>query len=70
MLNSSIVLEKGNYLLRYKTDDSHAYGDWNTDPPDDREYYGITLYRETAPEEAPTAPEVPQPNSMPAQPPR
>ena len=54
MLNSSIVLEKGNYLLRFKTDDSHAYNDWNTDPPDDREYYGITLYRETAPEAPPT----------------
>jgi len=50
MLNSTIVLEKGNYLLRYKTDDSHAYDDWNTDPPDDRDYYGITLYREPAPE--------------------
>jgi len=69
MLNSSIVLEKGNYLLRYKTDDSHAYGDWNVDPPDDRDYYGITLYRETAPE-APPVPEVPQPNRFPPAPPR
>lgn len=61
MLNSSIVLEKGNYVLRYKTDDSHAYNEWNSDPPDDRDYYGISLYRE----EAPDAPVVPPPNRMP-----
>ena len=63
MLNSTIVLEKGNYVLRYKTDDSHAYNDWNTDPPDDRDYYGITLYRDPAPA-APDAPMPPQPEHI------
>jgi hypothetical protein len=61
MVNTSIVLDKGNYVLRYKTDDSHAYNDWNSDPPDDREYYGITLQYDTAPE-PPPLPVVPPPN--------
>ena len=56
MLNSTIVLEKGNYVLRFKTDDSHAYNEWNVEPPDDREYYGTTLYRETAASAAPSPP--------------
>lgn len=55
MVNVSIILEKGEYLLHYKSDDSHSYGDWNTDPPDDREYWGITLYKDdgTIPAERP-----------------
>jgi hypothetical protein len=69
MLNSSIVLEKGTYILRYKTDDSHAYNEWNTDPPVDRDYYGITLYSDTAPE-APPAAEPPPPGRYPPRPPR
>ena len=60
MLNTSIVLEKGDYLLRYKTDDSHSFGDWNVTAPDDKEYWGITLYRETTPDTpAPLAPRTP-----------
>jgi hypothetical protein len=50
MVNTNVVLDKGEYLLRYRTDDSHAWGDWNVDPPDDRDYWGITLYRESGPE--------------------
>lgn len=63
MVNTSIVLEKGDYILRYRTDDSHAYGEWNMDPPDDREYWGITLYKDVAPEapEAAEPPETPPP---------
>jgi hypothetical protein len=64
MVNTSIVLEKGDYILRYRTDDSHAYGEWNMDPPDDREYWGITLYKDVAPE----APEAAQPPEMPTPP--
>lgn len=37
-------LSKGDYILHFKTDDSHAYGDWNDDAPDDPDMYGITLY--------------------------
>jgi hypothetical protein len=46
MVNTTIVLDKGEYKLHYRTDDSHSYNDWNSDPPEDAEYYGITLYRD------------------------
>jgi hypothetical protein len=40
-----IRLPAGEYLLRYETDDSHSFGDWNAAPPDDPEAWGITVYR-------------------------
>ena len=46
MVNTSIVLDAGTYTLHYKSDDSHSFGDWNTDPPDDPTMWGITLYRD------------------------
>jgi hypothetical protein len=39
-----ITLPKGTYTLRFRTDDSHAYGRWNADPPRDQERYGITVF--------------------------
>ena len=38
-----IPLEKGSYIVAYNTDDSHAYGDWNADPPFDQDHYGISV---------------------------
>lgn len=49
MVNTTILLERGEYRLRFKSDDSHSFGDWNVDPPDDPQEWGITLYREDAP---------------------
>ena len=49
LVNTTIVLDRGNYVLHYKTDDSHSYMDWNVDPPDDAEYWGITLYNDEVP---------------------
>jgi hypothetical protein len=46
MVNTTLILEKGEYRLRYRSDDSHSYNDWNVDPPDDQEGWGITLYRD------------------------
>lgn len=46
MFNRVIRLEKGDYELHFKTDDSHSYGDWNAAPPDDPDSYGITLISE------------------------
>ncbi|MBI5475686.1 MAG: hypothetical protein HY964_03005 [Ignavibacteriales bacterium] len=43
-VNTTITLDKGNYILHYESDDSHSYGDWNTTPPDDPTMWGITLY--------------------------
>lgn len=39
-----VHLAKGTYTMRFRTDDSHAYGHWNSDPPWDPERYGITVY--------------------------
>jgi hypothetical protein len=46
MVNTTIVLDAGSYTLHYKSDDSHSFGNWNTDPPEDPTMWGITLYRE------------------------
>jgi hypothetical protein len=46
MMNTTTVLEKGRYLLRYQSDDSHSYRDWNVDPPEDQPSWGITVYRD------------------------
>ena len=40
-----LKLDAGDYLVYYKTDDSHSYPDWNEDPPRDRENWGITVFR-------------------------
>ncbi len=58
MVNTTIVLDKGEYKLRYRSDDSHSYPDWNVDPPEDPEYWGITIFRDDSPERIP--PEKPE----------
>lgn len=40
-----ITLPAGAYVLHYRSDGSHAYGDWNDDPPDDPESWGISVFR-------------------------
>jgi hypothetical protein len=44
MVDEVIRLEKGDYIVYYATDDSHAYRDWNSGPPHEQERYGITLW--------------------------
>ncbi len=46
LVNTPILLDKGEYKLRYKSDDSHSFTGWNTDPPDDPTMWGITIYEE------------------------
>jgi len=43
MINEVIRLKAGEYRVYYRTDGSHAYGDWNADPPRDPMYWGITV---------------------------
>jgi hypothetical protein len=66
VVNTTILLDKGEYVLRYQSDDSHSFGDWNEDPPEDQRYWGITLYREDS--NAPLAPVTPVPPGTPAPP--
>lgn len=44
MFDGTITLEKGDYIVYYSTDDSHSYSDWNSGPPHEQEYWGITLW--------------------------
>lgn len=46
IVNTTLLLDKGFYRLRYKSDDSHSYNRWNDDPPEDPAFWGITLYKE------------------------
>ncbi len=56
MVNTTIILEKGSYRLRWRSDDSHSFGDWNVDPPDDPQSWGITLYRDEGGDRPPIPP--------------
>jgi hypothetical protein len=40
-----ITLPAGSYVLRYRSDGSHSYDDWNVNPPDDPESWGISVFR-------------------------
>ncbi|MEE9225073.1 MAG: hypothetical protein V3U68_02625 [Bacteroidota bacterium] len=45
-VNSVIMLDRGEYILHYETDNSHSYEEWNDYPPEDVAHWGITVYRE------------------------
>lgn len=69
MVNTNLLLEKGEYNLRWRSDDSHSYGDWNVDPPEDQQYWGITIFAdEVDAYPAPPAPSAPQ--TLPPDPPK
>jgi hypothetical protein len=66
MVSTSILLERGEYRLRWRSDDSHSFGDWNSDPPQDQQYWGVTLYRdEGGPAPLPDVPEPAEPPEPP-----
>jgi hypothetical protein len=65
MVNTTLLLDAGEYRLRFRSDDSHSYGDWNVEPPEDPEAWGITLYRDEVVE-----PALPPPVRKPSPPPR
>lgn len=39
-----ITLDPGDYIVYYSTDDSHAYGEWNSSQPYEPEMWGITVW--------------------------
>ncbi|MGH7520957.1 MAG: hypothetical protein ACREMI_06735 [Gemmatimonadales bacterium] len=45
MYDGVITLPAGSYVLRYDSDGSHSHADWNDDPPDDLESWGISVFR-------------------------
>jgi hypothetical protein len=44
MVEGTVRLDKGEFIVYYSTDDSHSYADWNSGPPHEQDYYGITLW--------------------------
>ena len=45
LFDGVITLPAGAYVLRYHSDGSHSYNDWNDDAPDDPESWGISVFR-------------------------
>ena len=43
VFHGPLHLPAGKYRVRYESDGSHAYGDWNSDPPHDPDAWGITV---------------------------
>ncbi len=43
-IDEVISLDQGDYIIYYKTDDSHSYEDWNSTRPHEPEMWGITIY--------------------------
>ncbi len=44
LFDGVVHLTAGSYVLGYVTDDSHAYGDWNSSPPYDQKNYGVSVF--------------------------
>lgn len=45
VFDGTVRLTAGSYTLRYRSDGSHSYEDWNDDPPDDPGAWGVTIYK-------------------------
>ena len=45
LADTVITLPPGVYRAHFRSDDSHSYRHWNEKPPDDRENWGITIYK-------------------------
>ena len=43
MVDDVITLDRGSYTVYYITDDSHSFGDWNDDRPNDPIHWGVTV---------------------------
>ncbi len=44
LFDGTVWFKAGKYIVHYQTDDSHAFGSWNTSPPRDQANWGITIY--------------------------
>ena len=44
-IDTTIFIEQGDYLLRYKSNNSHCYNDWSCERPASS-VYGILVFEE------------------------
>ena len=47
LIDQKIKLPKGSYLLHYSSDDSHSFESWNVTPPNDPQFWGVTLWAQS-----------------------
>jgi hypothetical protein len=50
--DNTITLPAGNYIVSYSSDDSHSFGGWNSLPPDDPQFWGVTMWANTVKDQA------------------
>ena len=50
MFDGEVLLDAGTYVVRYETDDSHSFPDWNDRRPRDPRSWGISISRAEAKE--------------------
>ncbi len=43
-IHKDIILNAGDYILYYKSDDNHSSEQWNANPPYDPEFWGVTIF--------------------------
>ncbi len=50
--NKTITLPKGSYIVSYSSDDSHSFREWNSLPPDDPQFWGVTIWADSPKDKA------------------
>lgn len=48
MVDEDVTLPAGNYYAVYVSDDSHSFKEWNQMPPDDPQFWGLSIWAASA----------------------
>jgi len=43
-IDEEFPLPEGSYFLHYNSDDSHSFEEWNVQPPNDPQFWGVTIW--------------------------
>lgn len=44
LVDTELTIPAGSYTVRYTSDDSHSFDEWNVLPPNDPQFWGITIW--------------------------
>ena len=47
VVDKTITLPAGSFMVSYSSDDSHSFRRWNSLPPDDPQFWGVTMWVES-----------------------
>lgn len=50
--DKTITLPAGSYIVSYSSDDSHSFRKWNSLPPNDPQFWGVTIWASSAKDKA------------------